>query len=89
MRVRNGFDETSRRERRLLFSKAVSSFPNRKRCLQFGFLKNLPGRCRGRCPHRPAQKALFLRKSTANSQLLGRADAGIGPYKVQRLEYAL
>ncbi len=38
MRVRNGFDETSRRERRLLFSKAFSSFPKRKPGLRFGFL---------------------------------------------------
>ena len=53
--VRNGFDGTSRRERRLLSSKAVSSFPNRKRFagLRFGFLENLPGRCRGRCRAQP------------------------------------
>ena len=35
-RVRNGFDETSRRKRRLLFSKSVSSFPKRRPSLRFG-----------------------------------------------------
>ena len=37
-RVRNDHDGTSRRERRLLSSVLISSFPNRKRCagLRFG-----------------------------------------------------
>ena len=41
MRVRNDLDETSRRKRRLLFSEFVSSFPNRKLNLRFGFLGKL------------------------------------------------
>ena len=43
-------------ERCFLFSELVSSFPKRKRFagLRFGFWRNLPRWCRGRCPHRPA-----------------------------------
>ena len=42
VRVKNGFDETSCRARRPLFSKAVSSFPKRKLNLRFGFRKKSP-----------------------------------------------